>query len=216
MEQSGANEARIFSALLDMNGRDGATSQRGIARELGIALGLVNVYLKRCSRKGLIKISQAPARRYAYYLTPQGMVEKTRLTAEYLSYSLSYFRDVRTNLNAVLAIATTERGWRRIALCGAGELAEIALICCRGKRVEAVVVIDPGAPEAHFGGVPVVATWDDWPGEVDGWLVTDLKSPQSVYDALVARFGARRVLCPGILGIAVAPPSGGTLSAIPA
>ena len=67
-------------------------NQRTLAKELGIALGMTNAYVRRCVRKGLIKISEIPPNRYAYYLTPQGFTEKTRLTAEFLSDSLTFFR----------------------------------------------------------------------------------------------------------------------------
>jgi DNA-binding MarR family transcriptional regulator len=56
---------------------DGAQWQRRIAEDLGIALGLVNAYLKRCIKKGLVKVRQASARRYTYYLTPRGFTEKS-------------------------------------------------------------------------------------------------------------------------------------------
>ena len=51
-------------------------SQRHLAQEMGVALGLANSYLKRCVKKGWIKISTAPANRYLYYLTPIGFAEK--------------------------------------------------------------------------------------------------------------------------------------------
>jgi len=70
--------------LLESVERGGEQSQRRLASELGVALGLVNAYLKRCINKGLVKVSEAPARRYAYYLTPHGFTEKSRLTVEYL------------------------------------------------------------------------------------------------------------------------------------
>src|SRR5262245_41785569 len=79
---------RIMLELLDAVEQNRAQSQRLLASELGIALGLVNAYLKRCIKKGLVKVRSAPARRYAYCLTPQGFAEKSRLTVEYLSYSL--------------------------------------------------------------------------------------------------------------------------------
>ena len=41
-----------------------------------MALGLTNAYLKRCIRKGFIKVTQIPANRYAYYLTPRGLQKK--------------------------------------------------------------------------------------------------------------------------------------------
>ena len=75
--------------------RDSRITQRSLSRELGIALGLANAYLKRCAKKGLIKIRQVPLNRYAYYLTPKGFAEKSRLTAEYLAVSFNFFRDAR-------------------------------------------------------------------------------------------------------------------------
>src|ERR1700730_1091764 len=83
---------RIVLGLLNSVEHDGDRSQRRIAAELGIALGLVNAYLKRCVKKGLVKVHDAPARRYAYYLTPQGFTGKSRLTVQYLSHSFSFFR----------------------------------------------------------------------------------------------------------------------------
>src|SRR6201997_1397670 len=90
-----SENARIVLGLLESVERNGAQSQRKLASDLGIALGLVNAYLKRAVKKGLVKVGQAPARRYAYYLTPQGFSEKSRLTIEYLSSSFSLFRKAK-------------------------------------------------------------------------------------------------------------------------
>src|SRR5499427_3698779 len=104
---------RIVLGLLQSVERDGGQTQRRLASELGIALGLVNAYLKRCIKKGLVKVSEAPARRYAYYLTPQGFAEKSRLTVDYMSYSFSLLRRARSDYANVLGVAR-ERGWLRI------------------------------------------------------------------------------------------------------
>src|SRR5664279_857624 len=90
------SEDEIVLGVLDAVERDQHVTQRHVAGELGIALGLANTYLRRCVRKGLIKMSQVPRRRYAYYLTPQGLAEKSRLTAQYLAHSFSFFRRART------------------------------------------------------------------------------------------------------------------------
>src|SRR5438552_1458528 len=95
-------------------------TQRSLARELGIALGLANAYLKRCVTKGLIKVSHAPANRYAYYLTPKGFAEKSRLTAQYLALSFDFFRLALSQYRALFA-ECEGRQWSRIALCGGGE-----------------------------------------------------------------------------------------------
>src|ERR1700727_2815634 len=93
----GSRNDRIVLGLLTSVDSNGSRSQRHIAAELDIALGLVNAYLKRSIKKGLVKVSQAPARRYAYYLTPQGFSEKSRLTIEYLSSSFSFFRQAKAD-----------------------------------------------------------------------------------------------------------------------
>src|ERR1700735_2393758 len=93
---------RIVLGLLSSVETDGARSQRHIAAELGIALGLVNAYLKRAVKKGLVKVQDAPARRYGYYLTPQGFAEKSRLTVRYLLNSFSFFRMAKGDCARVL------------------------------------------------------------------------------------------------------------------
>src|SRR5215813_11726854 len=110
-------ENEILLGMLDLVERDPTLTQRSVAKELGIALGLANAYLKRCIRKGLIKVSQVPRRRYAYYLTPQGFAEKTRLTATYLTISFSFFRKAREQCGGLFEVAA-KRGHRRLVLLG--------------------------------------------------------------------------------------------------
>src|SRR5580693_9500152 len=121
-------DERIVLGLLNSVDHDGDRSQRRIAAELGIALGLVNAYLKRCVKKGLVKVHDAPARRYAYYLTPQGFAEKSRLTVEYLSTSFSFFRLAKGDCARVFEEAAA-LGFGRLVLAGKSDLAEIAILC---------------------------------------------------------------------------------------
>src|SRR5215475_4955478 len=114
-------ENEILLGVLDLVERDPALTQRSVAKELGIALGLANAYLKRCVHKGLVKVSQIPRRRYAYYLTPQGFAEKSRLTASYLAYSFSFFRQARAQIDDILS-AASKRDQRRFVLIGEGDL----------------------------------------------------------------------------------------------
>src|SRR5579871_5600491 len=139
--EESAESSRIMLGLLDAVEQERAHSQRLLASELGIALGLVNAYLKRCVSKGLVKIREAPARRYAYYLTPQGFAEKSRLTVEYLSYSFTLFRRARSDYAKAFAAARA-RGYGRVVLAGVSDLAEIATICATEASVEIVAVVD--------------------------------------------------------------------------
>src|SRR5579863_2600085 len=146
---------RIVLGLLSSVETDGARSQRHIAAELGIALGLVNAYLKRCVKKGLVKVQDAPARRYAYYLTPQGFAEKSRLTVQYLSDSFSFFRKAKDDCTHLFKEAAA-RGFERLVLTGKSDLAEIAILCAVEAGATVVAVVDLPGEDNRFVGVEVV------------------------------------------------------------
>src|SRR5581483_1932065 len=184
--------ARIVLGLLESVERDGAQSQRKLASDLGIALGLVNAYLRRCVKKGLLKISQVPPRRYAYFLTPHGFAEKSRLTVEYLSSSFSFFRHAREDCAAVLKTAHT-RGWNRVALVGVSDLAEIATICALEQGIAIVAVVDTNCQSDRFVGTPVVRSLAELSG-VDALVVTDLQATHESVRAVADQFDQERVL----------------------
>jgi DNA-binding MarR family transcriptional regulator len=203
MPQAARNElpenARIVLGLLESVERDGAQSQRKLASDLGIALGLVNAYLKRCVKKGLLKIGQAPPRRYAYYLTPNGFAEKSRLTIEYLSSSFSFFRSAREDCSTVLKSAHA-RGWTRIVLIGISDLAEIATICALEQGIVIVAVVDAEYGNSRFVGTPVVNSIAALAGGFDAAVVTDLQATRESVQAVASQFDADRVLVPALLG----------------
>lgn len=193
-----AEKAQIMRGLLESVARDGAKSQRHLATELDIALGLVNAYLRRCIKRGLVKVSQVPARRYAYYLTPKGFAEKSRLTAEYLSFSFGFFRQAKADC-ALMLEAARMRKLTRLVLAGRSDLAEIAAICALETGAEIVAVVDAKSATPQFFGLPVVASFDDVAGGFDAVIVTDLLTPQETFGSAVERFGADRVLVPNLL-----------------
>lgn len=182
-----ANDDEIVLGVLDAVERNQHVTQRIVASEVGIALGLANAYLKRCVRKGLVKISEVPHRRYAYYLTPQGFAEKSRLTASYLAHSFSFFRNARTQLSDIFFDADT-RGHRRLALVGDGDLAEIARLVARESRVEIARIIE-NVPTA---GVSPFA-------DIDAVVITDVTDPRAAYDRVSRYFDPARVYVPALL-----------------
>ena len=198
--QEKAGNSRVLLGLLESVERDGRQTQRRRASELGIALGLVNTYLKRCIAKGLVKVNKAPARHYAYYLTPQGLREKSRLTVEYLSYSFSLFRRARLVYTEALEQAKA-RGLTRAVLAGASDLAEIARICALNCEVEIVGVVDASGQSSNFAGGSVFPSFDHVSQDFDCVIVTDIESAIKTYEAAVDRFGTERVFLPAFLGV---------------
>jgi DNA-binding MarR family transcriptional regulator len=192
----------VVLGLLESVDRDEATSQRRLAADLGIALGLVNFYVKRCVKKGLLKVSEAPARRYVYYLTPQGFAEKSKLTVDYLSSSFSFFRQARTDCAQILATAKS-RGVGCIALAGLSDLADIVRICALEAGIDIAAIVDPNASATNFGGLPVVKSFSDVVVPFDAVVLTDLATSNATLKALVERFGADKLYVPEMFGISV-------------
>lgn len=197
MNTNPEREEQLVLELLDAVGHRSDVSQRHLARHMGVALGLANSYLKRCIRKGFIKITGAPANRYLYYLTPQGFAEKSRLTAKYLSSSLAFYRKAGESCLRVLE-QCEQKGWRRIALCGISDLAEIAALRALERDIEVVGTYDPHTERGRFVSKPVWKKFADVQA-CDVWLLTDLNAPRIAHEHIVALVGGERVLVPDIL-----------------
>jgi DNA-binding MarR family transcriptional regulator len=196
------SESEILLELLNVVHDNSDLTQRSMANELGIALGMANSYLKRCVRKGFIKVRQIPSNRYSYYLTPTGFAEKSRLTAEYLSCSLTFFRRAKGQCFESLRYATA-RKWTRVALAGTGELAEICTLCALDNTVNLVGIFDPSAKTERFAGMPVFKNFKELCDlyTIDSVIVTVTHSPQKTFDQLIETFPSERILTLPVLGI---------------
>jgi DNA-binding Lrp family transcriptional regulator len=174
--------------LLNEVEQNAAVTQRSLAKKLGVALGLTNLYLKRLARKGYIKITTIPKNRIKYLLTPRGMTEKTRLTYLYMQYSLSYYRDMRQRLKIVLT-GLASAGAKRIVICGTGELAELAYISLREMDLTLVGFVD--GDQGTFLSYPLwpIEALPNW--EFDAVLIADLEEAKKI-QARLARIRVPR------------------------
>jgi DNA-binding MarR family transcriptional regulator len=197
--QALSNDAEITLGLLNAVHDNEAITQRRAAKDLGVALGLINAYLKRCVKKGYVKVRQIPRNRVAYYLTPTGFAEKSRLSAEFLFQSFSLFRQAR-NEYAELFGQCARNGWTRIVLFGAGDLAEIAALCAHEHPIELVGVVDSKAETELSNGLNVLSDLPD-PKAIDALVITDLRGPQEAFDEASRIFPKDRVLVPNLLGV---------------
>ena len=178
---------------------NGATSQRTLAKEVEIALGLTNAYLKRCIRKGWVKVTEAPTQRYFYYLTPKGFSEKARLTASYLSNSFEMFRSARGQCDEILEHCRKE-GLRRVVLIGGSDLAEVAILSSLNDSTEVVGVVDEGSNQPSLAGVPMVNQLCDLEN-FDAVIITDLQHPQTTYEKLLLTLPSEKILTPDLLRV---------------
>lgn len=176
-------EQKVMVHLLSEIERNPSFTQRGLAGELNIALGLMNQYLKRCLTKGWIRASQLSPRRITYFLTPEGFKEKSHMVKDYLARSMTFFRDARAQCEEVLEHCKMQ-GWSKIALVGDGDLADIAKL----------VVSD-----STFS-IDVVSVKVDLK-KYDAVIVTDVMNPQGTYDAIKHKVDRHRLLTLNLLHI---------------
>jgi len=174
-------------------------TQRHLANKLDVALGLANSYLKRCVHKGLVKVQQAPANRYLYYLTPQGFAEKSRLTVKYLSTSFDFYRQAGESLSKAFDLCESQNK-KSVLICGVSELAEIACLRAQEHKIKIIGVFDPCSKKENFLHLKVWHQLENV-SEHDVCLVTSLENTMSLIELLQSHIKEDNILIPSILGI---------------
>jgi len=169
--------------ILEKVANDSNPSQRDLARDLNISLGLVNSFIKRLAKKGYFKIGHLPKNRVRYILTPRGVTEKSRLTYEYIRHSFKFYRETRQMLRDLYAELETQ-GVRRIVFCGAGDLAEIAYLSLQQSCIELVAVVDDGKAGNNFMEFTIVHTDRIESLWFDRILITSVNSTESILEKI--------------------------------
>lgn len=177
-------EQKVMVHLFTEIERNPSITQRGLAAELGIALGLMNQYLQRCVTKGWLRASQLSPKRISYFLTPEGFKEKSLMVTNYLSRSLTFFRDSRLQCEEVFAYCL-KQNWLRVGLIGAGDLADIAKLVATGTSIH----------------VEIVSFSTEFKDGFDAVLITDIMNPQGSYDAIKDQIEDCRLLTLKLLHI---------------
>ena len=79
-----------------------SVSQREIALKNRISLGKVNYAIKALIEKGYVKIHNFTGsnnkRKYLYILTPAGMYEKAKLTADFLKWKMDEYERIKREI----------------------------------------------------------------------------------------------------------------------
>ena len=148
-------------------------NQRKLARELDISLGLTNTYFQRVLKKGWIRAKQVKPRRWLYFLTPKGALEKSRLSLSYMHRTLESFRELKSKGDEHLRVLS-EKGVSGIHLCGENDLTEIISFCFTGLKIELLSVIpekillveveqkkEPKFPELKIGEVIMITSLEN-------------------------------------------------------
>jgi DNA-binding MarR family transcriptional regulator len=169
--------------LLDEISKGGPVSQRDLSKKLNIALGLVNSYVKNLVAKGFVTVTSADAKKYAYFLTPKGFAEKTRLTYHHLQNFTNLYREARSSLKTLFR-EMDESGIKRVVFAGTDEVAEIAYITLQETGMKLVGVVDGEAAGKKFFGFAVKPVGALGKMQYDCVVVTKYLERRKMFDAL--------------------------------
>jgi DNA-binding MarR family transcriptional regulator len=167
------DSSRSLQLLSEISGEE-PLSQRELSRRLGIAVGLVNSYLKNLVSKGFVRVKNFPSNRYAYLLTPQGLAEKSRLAYQHLSYFTSLYTVARQDYLDLFRHLEAS-GVREVLFCGVDEVAEVAYLSLRETNLRLVAVMDDVRQGDVFFGVRIVSIAEGMPESGIPVVISSLK-----------------------------------------
>lgn len=174
MDKEDLNILRLMGEI----DRNGDHSQRELSRRLNISLGLVNTFLKRLVNKGYFKVKTMPRNRVMYFLTPEGLAKRSRLTADYLRYSINFYKDIK-HLLLNRYSDMEKRNVRNLLFFGAGEVAELAYLYLQCTNLRLLGIIDEKEAGKIFFGRQISSLerlrQDDW----DMILMTRLEDTEA-------------------------------------
>lgn len=154
-------------------------SQRELSHKFGIALGVTNACIKRMARKGLIRLRGFPPRRIAYYLTPKGFSEKTKLALHFFSYNIHHYAEMKKQIEKKL-LDMQNKGVKRVTFYGISDEMELAYITLQGLDMKLIGIVDS---EKNWGkkifNYKVIGLKEAKDLNPDAILITSLKDQNS-------------------------------------
>jgi DNA-binding PadR family transcriptional regulator len=127
--------------LLEELEKNPISSQRELSHKFNIALGVTNACLKRMARKGWIRIRDLNPRKIGYYLTPKGVLEKTRLTFNLVSFRVQHYAELKKIIGNRLLEMQNE-GLKRLVFYGISDEMEVAYITLQGVNLHLVGIVE--------------------------------------------------------------------------
>jgi len=174
--------------ILDLIEKDSHITQREIAHEIGIAVSLVNNYLDAYEKKGLIKRKYISTKTVEYFVTKKGLERRKLLNIWYLKSSHEVYLSAKDNIIMFLK-QIIDKGFKKILLYGAGEVAEIMLQVMNDDGnipLEILAVVDDD--ESKQGDilvyVSIISSKEISTYEHDGILVSSYKHHEVINQKL--------------------------------
>ncbi len=130
------------------------SSQRRLASQIGVALGVANLLVRSLAKKGYVRATKVGWRRWVYILTPAGFARKVHLTLDYVDRFMTHYQRVRQLLHEEIG-GLALNAESRIAIYGTKELTELIYLALRDIGITEIDVFDGKDSGRKFIGMPV-------------------------------------------------------------
>ena len=173
-------------------------TQRAVSKNLGVALGLTNLLIRRLGAKGYVRVTGIGTRHVRYLMTPAGWQALGRATRASLENTVHLYTQTREQIRAGLSQFSAthqpnDAGEKPVIFYGAGDVAEIAFVSLQTTDLKLVGVVDDRRT-GQFFHLPIrssdLLTTESLDGvRYDYVVVTSFRHS----DAIAARLTARAV-----------------------
>ena len=157
-DQSQFHELEILKTVDE----DSHLNNRKAASKLGVSVKLAHTILNRMVKKGLLNIKKENTRKWHYFLTPSGIIEKSRLTMSFFDFSMQFYKEARKKSAQLCRDLSVEKR-TDVILLGAGELSEIVYLGIQELKLSLIGAIDPDGTKKNFMGAPILSLNDKLP-----------------------------------------------------
>jgi len=159
--------------IFDLVEKNPDISEGKITLQTGLAAGFVHSFMKRIFEKGWVRARKVTARRWLYFMTPEGFTEKSRLVVNYLGRTMESYKLARLVVSAQLEVCQ-RNGWHRVVVAGDNDVADIAALHVKATLgFELVGVVSRNAAMRTLNGVKVVSLEESHSLEYDRLWVCD-------------------------------------------
>ncbi len=175
--------------ILDLIEKDANITQREISKTIGVAVSMINSYIENFVEKGLIKKKKHSTKTVEYFVTKKGMERRKLLNIWYLKSSHEVYLSAKDNIIKFLN-QIINKGFKKILLYGAGEVAEIMLQVMNDDNnipLEVLAVVDDDMTRENeiIVNLPIISKENINQFDHDGILVSSYKHHEVIRRNLV-------------------------------
>lgn len=175
--------------ILDLIEKDSNITQRVMSMELGVAVSMINIYLESYEENEYIKREYLSAKNVLYIITKKGIERKKVLNIGFLHSSQEIYQLAKGNIKSFLN-KIISKGFKRILLYGAGEVAEILLNTINNDiaiplNIVGIIDDDVAKQDNYLVNMMILSLSSIIDIEHDGILISSYTNNAIIYEKLI-------------------------------